>query len=320
MREKIYGLLLDHMHEFVSGEALSRELGISRTAILKHVQAIKSDGARIESVNNKGHKLQEMADRLKQEYIAPLIEDCPFTFIWHESVDSTNAAAKALALKGEKEFTCVTAEEQSGGRGRMGRVWSSPKYKGIYITLILRPDIAPEKTPGITVLLSLAACRVLRGIGLDAAVKWPNDVLIAGKKAVGILTESSVNMDGVEYAVSGMGINVNSEPDDFSAELKNTATSVLIEKGAAVPRTKLLADVLSEFAIFYRVFIKDGLKPLMGLYREYSALHGKEITLYTQTGEEKGFFAGFDEEAALLLKTEGGIKRYIAGEISLRRI
>jgi BirA family biotin operon repressor/biotin-[acetyl-CoA-carboxylase] ligase len=317
MREEVYAFLLGHMREFVSGEAISREFGISRAAVLKHVQAIRNDGAKIESVTNKGHMLEEYADRLKQEYIAPLIPDCPFVFNWHDSLDSTNAHAKALAVAGEGEFLCVTAEEQTGGRGRMGRVWVSPKYKNIYFTIILRPDIPPEKAPGITVLLSVAVCNALRDIGLPAAIKWPNDVLVGGKKICGILTESAVNMDCVEYAVSGVGINVNADEADF-AEIRDIATSVKIEKGVSYPRTKLLSDVLSLFYGFYRVFVKEGLKPLMPRYSEYSALHGKRLTLVKPGGEEKGLFAGFDDDAALLLETDAGIKRFVAGEISLK--
>jgi len=318
LRQEIYGFLASRSMEFVSGEALSREFGITRAAIQKHIQAFRSDGAVVTSVNNKGHRLEEYADRLKAEYVMPLMKGSPFHIAWRESAASTNTTAKALALMGSPEFTCVTAEEQTAGKGRMGRAWASPKHKGLYASFILRPNIEAQKASGVTVLTALAVVRALRGVQLDAKIKWPNDVLLSGRKICGILTESSSSMDGIDYIVCGFGLNVNQDAEELPEEIRNIATSVRLEKGAPSPRTKLLAMVLEEIYGLYGEFLKSGLKNLMEEYTGYSALHGRELTLLTPAGEEHGTFAGFDEEAALLVERDGQIKRYISGEISLK--
>ncbi len=321
MREKTYEMLVKNMNAFVSGGNISRLLDISRAAVLKHIKIFKDDGAIITSVNNKGHMLKNYADRLKEEYIKPLLDKgVKYNYVWKESVDSTNNLAKALAVAGSPHFTCVACEEQTFGRGRMGRTWVSPKYKGIYFSLILRPEIEAKDAPGITVAAAVAVCRVLKNMGLSAQIKWPNDVLVNGRKICGILTESSFNMDGMEYVVCGAGINANILKSGLGVELNDTATSVCIETGVEVQRTKLLADVLSAFAYYYGIFIREGVRALTCIYTEYSALHGKTITLITPKGEETGQFAGFDENAALLMKKDGKILRYIAGEISLRGV
>ncbi len=318
MREKTYALLVQNMEGFVSGEAISARLGVSRAAVLKHIHLFRNDGAEIVSVNNKGHMLKNYADRLKAEYVTPLLGGLPVEIHWRESVISTNNEAKAMAVGGAPHFTCVTAEEQTGGKGRMGRVWASPKYKGVYCTLLLRPQVSAEQAMGITVLAALAVCGTLRDMGLNAAIKWPNDILVKGKKICGILTEISANMDGVEYVVCGIGVNANLDADDLTEELSRIATSVLIETGRKAPRTKLLADVLQAFANYYENFIQSGLKDLMAAYTSFSALHGRTITLITHNTQETGLFMGFDEQAALLVEVDGQIKRYIAGEISLK--
>lgn len=318
MREKTYAMLAQNMDRYISGETISRALGITRAAVLKHIHLFQSDGAVINSVNNRGHKLLSYADRLKSEYILPFIKDCPVNIIWYENIGSTNKEAKTLAIAGLPEIACVTAEEQIAGRGRMGRAWVSPKHKGIYASLLLRPLVSAEGAPGITVLIALAVCRTLRSEGLAAKIKWPNDVLIKGKKICGILTEISTNLDGVEYIICGFGLNANLEKKDIPNELKDIATSVYLEKGDFICRTKLLAEVLNAFWEYYQSFLKSGLKELINVYNEFSALHGKTITLISAGHEETGHFIGFDEQAALLMDVNGQIKKYIAGEISLR--
>lgn len=318
MREKTYAVLTQNMDSYISGEAISRTLGITRAAVLKHIHLFKNDGAVINSVNNKGHRLLSYADRLKSEYILPFIKDCPVNIIWRESTASTNKEAKALAISGMPEIACVTAEEQTAGRGRLGRLWASPKFKGIYASLLLRPAINAEDALGITVLAALAVCTALRSEGLNAKIKWPNDVLVEGKKICGILTEISANIDGVEYIVCGIGINANLANEDIPRELKDIATSVYLEKGGFICRTQLLAEVLNAFWEYYQGFLKSGLKEMMDAYTEFSALHGKKLTLISAGHEETGQFIGFDGQAALLMDVNGQIKKYIAGEISLR--
>lgn len=318
MREKTYALLAQNPGRFVSGEAISTALGISRAAVLKHIHLFQKDGAEIVSVNNKGHMLKNYADRLKPEYITPLSDMLPVEIIWRESVGSTNNEAKTLAVNGAPHFTCVTAEEQTGGKGRMGRVWVSPIHKGVYFSLLLRPPVSAEQAMGITVLAALAVCSTLRKTGLNAAIKWPNDILVHGRKICGILTEISANMDGVEYVVCGIGINANLDKDDLTEALSKIATSVLIETGQVTQRTKLLADVLKAFSYYYETFMQSGLKDLIGEYTAFSALHGKTVTLISPGTQETGLFRGFDEQAALLVEADGQIKRYIAGEISLK--
>jgi BirA family biotin operon repressor/biotin-[acetyl-CoA-carboxylase] ligase len=318
MREKTYALLAQNFGTFVSGEAISQRLGISRAAVQKHIHLFQKDGAGIVSVNNKGHMLASYADRLKPEYILPLTGGQPYQIVWRESAGSTNNEAKALAVNGAPQFTCVTAEEQTGGKGRMGRLWVSPPHKGIYVSMVLRPGISAQDALGITVPAALAVCQSLTGLGMDARIKWPNDILVGGKKICGILTEISANMDGVEYIVCGIGVNVNLTADDVPEELIPVATSVLIEKGAEAPRTKLLADVLTVFSGYYEKFMQSGVQALIQEYTQLSVLHGRQLTLITPNGQETGVFAGFDEHAALLMQTDSGVKRYIAGEISLK--
>ena len=227
--------------------------------------------------------------------------------LYFNSVDSTNEVAK----RSELEEAVFIAREQTAGKGSKGRSWQSNKDEGLYLSFLLRPKIEPEKVQGLTLAAAVAVCRAIEKNTLEKAkIKWPNDVLVDGKKAAGILTESILGSSGIERVVCGIGININQKFDD---ELVNKAKSVDIVNG----KEKLLDDITKEFFEAYDVFLEDGLAPFMKEFKKRNALEGK---LHIVSGREtsEGIFKDFDETGAVLIETEDGIKRFIAGEISIR--
>ena len=246
-KDEILKYLQKH-NDYVSGEELSEQLMVSRTAVWKHVNTLRSAGYAIESVTNRGYRLISSPDQITPELILSGLETKTLgkTVFSFDSIDSTNAQAKRQALSGAPNGSLFIAERQTGGKGRLGRAWESPSGTGLWFSVLLRPDSLPVQVTGITLLAGLAVCRAIRKqTKAPAKIKWPNDIVIGSKKVCGILTEMAAEIDRIEYVVVGIGINVNME--NFPDELSVKATSLRMECGWPVARAGLLQEILKQF-------------------------------------------------------------------------
>lgn len=315
--------------EYTSGQVLCEKLGVSRQAIWKNILQLKEAGYQIESQPKKGYRLLESADRLVGADIeSRLAPDCLCLRVeCLETVDSTNTRAKQLAELGEPEGTLVVAEEQTAGKGRRGRGWASEPGIGIWMSLILRPQLKPQQAASVTLVAAMAVAKGIRECcGLETGIKWPNDVVINGKKVCGILTETSSEPDYIHYAVPGIGINANTP--EFPEELRDRATSIYLETGKKTDRNALIAAVMNAFSDYYRRYLETA--DLSLLKDEYDAMlvnmNREVLILYGMVEDadpeksEKGVAKGIAPSGALLVETEAGLKEVLSGEVSVRGV
>ena len=323
MKNKVLEELKAGKGQPVSGEEMSKRLGISRTAVWKHIGKLRNEGYSIESQTNSGYKLTGSPDVMSLSELEPLLktEFIGKNIIYLDSIDSTNIYAKKKAEDPFREGTVVIADEQTVGRGRLGRNWVSTKGKGIWMTIMLKPDIQPSDAPKLSIVAALAVANALRSCcRVNARIKWPNDIVTGGKKLSGILTEMSAEADEIKYVIIGIGINVNMEADDFGQEVSNIATSIRIEKGIPVLRKTLAASVLLEFEKIYKVFEKDAcIKDFLDDYKGRSAVLGKEIRLINKKEEITGRAVDISEEGHLVIElADGSLREIMSGEVSIR--
>lgn len=237
-----------------------------------------------------------------------------------ETVVSTQEEAKRLAESGAPEGTAVIAEEQTGGRGRMGRKWHSPRGKGIWMSVVLRPKLPLLLTPQLTLLAGVAVCTAIRRVtGVEAGIKWPNDLLAGGRKICGILLESSLREGGLHYCIAGIGIAVNLTEEDYPDYLRGVGTSLLIQRGGIpVDRSELAGAVLTELEYQYNLYMEQGFKPIRELWESMSVTLGRQIALNTPQGRSEGTAVGLDDNGGLLLKDDSGhITNVCSGEIEI---
>lgn len=321
MRTKILQYLRASQEEYLSGEELCKQLAVSRTAIWKHMKILKQEGYEIEAHPRKGYRLHGVPDRLlpaeiygrlKTHIIGKEIRYIPQT-------DSTNNEGKKIAGEGCREGTIILAEEQLGGRGRLARGWFSPAGKGIWLSVVLRPPFSPYDAPKCTLLAAVAVNQAIyRVTGVECKIKWPNDILYQGKKLVGILTEMSAEVDAINYVVIGMGINVNIEPEEFPEELREIATSLSQAAKKPVSRLELLAAVLEELETLYNEVKEKGFPGILAKWRTLSGTLGSPVRVLGSTRQFDGIAVDIDEDGALLVKTDEGTERVLAGDVSIR--
>ena len=321
MKEEIIKLLKES-DTYVSGEEISKVLGITRASVWKHIKVLKEDGYEIVGVSNKGYKLVNSPDLilksdinkyLTTRYIGQNIE-------YFKSLSSTNDKAKLLGNNIDiKDGTTIIAEEQSGGKGRLGRHWSSPKG-GLWTSIILRPNIEPTNAHKITQIASAALIKTLKSYGIDVKIKWPNDIYLNNKKICGILTEMKCDMDRINYIIVGVGINVNINSNDIPEELKDTATSLKIETTISYDRNKLLALFLNNFEYLYIDFIEKNIySEVAEISKTHSLIINKQAFLVTSRGKEKINCIGLDDNGELIVLDENGNKKNIlSGEITFK--
>ena len=322
-RSAILEMLRSRTGQFVSGEELGRQLNISRTAVSKQIQKLRQSGYDIESTVSQGHRLRQLPDLLRPEEVCPRLTTriLGSEIHYYSEIGSTNDEAKKCAVAGCPEGTLVITETQQGGRGRLSRGWFSPIAKGIWLSVVLRPPFPPQEAPKCTLMAAVALNRAIREVaGIPCGIKWPNDILCNGRKLVGILTEMSAEMDAINHIVIGTGINVNIAADEIPPELKEIATSILVEKGAPVSRLDLLIRVLECLEELYLAVKESGFEAVLTAWRRESITLGRMVNVIAPDKSYQGKAVDIDGDGALMVETEQGMERVLAGDVSIRPV
>jgi len=311
MKNKLLSLL---GNSFVSGERLAKDLGVTRTAVWKQISSLKKSGYEIESTKNKGYRLISRPDiPFSQEVTADLSTKIVGKDIhYFKEISSTNYFAKQLASKGAREGTIVVADVQTEGRGRKDRTWSSPSG-GLWFSVILYPNIPPERGMLVTMTTSVAVTQAIEEItNLKPVIKWPNDLLINGKKVCGILTELDAEMDKINHTVIGIGINVNNEID---RELRDIAISLKQTVGHEVPRVKLLRSIIKYLDENYSKLKSENFDFIKNLWLSRANIIGKKIQVQNEETLITGIVSDVDESGCLILDSDKGKVRIVTGDV-----
>ncbi|MFE8702211.1 biotin--[acetyl-CoA-carboxylase] ligase [Cytobacillus sp. FJAT-54145] len=309
LRKKLLDAFTNHDDDYLSGQYLADLIGCSRTAVWKHVEELRKEGFELEAVRRKGYRIVKTPENvtaddirlgLKTKFIGQSIH-------YKESVDSTQKIAHRLAYDDAPEGTVVIAEEQLLGRGRMDRAWHSPKYSGIWMSIILRPNLPIPKAPQLTLLTAVAVVQAIEEItSLSPQIKWPNDILMNGKKVTGILTELQAEADRIISIIIGIGINVNQKREEYPDELKDIATSLSIESGEQINRSVLIRGIFNRLEHLYEIYLENGFYPIKLLWESYAISIGKTITARTLNHTIRGKALGITEDGVLQIEDEEG--------------
>mgnify|MGYP003366900625 FL=1 len=322
MRNEILDYFRKADGNFVSGQQISKDLHVSRTAIWKHINVLKERGYIFESSTRKGYRLIYAPNLLTPLEIDSALHTETFGrhVVYLESTQSTNEEAKKIAREGAEEGTIVVAEEQITGHGRLARGFYSPFAKGIWFSLILRPKFFPMEASKCTLLAAVGVCRGIRRMGLaDAGIKWPNDILVHGKKLVGILTLMSASMEKIDYIIMGIGINTGIKKNEFPEDFREGATSFFNE-GINVSRKDLLAAILGELEKEYSIAQNEGFDKVLDDWRALSVTLGQEVRVIFGDDSYTGKAVDIDRDGCLLVNTGSEVKRVIAGDVSIRPV
>jgi BirA family biotin operon repressor/biotin-[acetyl-CoA-carboxylase] ligase len=312
-------LLAENATIVVSGARVAREIGVSRSAVWTWVERLRELGVRVKGHPRTGYFLEKVPDILTPDMLRQRLKGSLFGKRIHHffKVDSTNRVALELAHAGEPEGAVVLAEEQTAGRGRAGRTWHSERAVGIYVTLVLRPKLAPVQTPLLTMMAGLSAYTAIQThSGLVVDLKWPNDLLIRGKKVGGILTEMHAEPGQVRFVIVGIGLNVNQEK--FPSELGSAATSLRIESGRPQSRLELLVRLLREFENDYNRFLTEGSAAVIERFTKVSSYaQGKRVRVSNGKEAFTGVTAGIGPEGLLQVQRDSGqVTTVIAGDVA----
>lgn len=321
MKEKIRAILKER-GGFVSGQELSELLGVSRTAIWKAIRQLEEAGYEIEAVRNRGYRLVSEPDLLTKEAIAAGLstEWAGRKILSFDEIDSTNNEGKRQAEAGAAHGMLIVSEVQTAGRGRMGRPWSSPAGSGIWMTLLLRPDLKPVQASGLTLVMAVAIREAIVTLtGAACEIKWPNDIVSGGKKVCGILTEMSAEPDRINHIVIGVGINVTD--DSFPEEIRERAISILQVCGQKIRRAELIAEILKRFECYYDRYLQNGdMSALLDDYNKALINRGRKVRILDPAGEYEAVAAGINASGALIVEKDGLRKEIISGEVSVRGV
>lgn len=320
MKEKILAFLRNR-DGFVSGQTICEELGVSRTAIWKYINALRQEGYEIESVTRKGYRLLQSPDVItREELMGYMPGDLLGGWIRYlDTVDSTNEEAKRAAAQGAPTESLFVADRQIAGKGRRGRTWISPGGEDVFFSILLRPNISPDAASMLTLIAALAAAKVSeRTSGERCFIKWPNDIVLHNRKICGVLTEMSVEMDAIDCVVIGVGFNLNRM--QFDPEISDMATSIRKETGKRVVRAAFLADFMKEFMNRYRIFLEEkSLAPFVDEYNTSLINTGREVKLVGKESESIRTACGINEKGELILMDEKGNRETVlSGEVSVR--
>ncbi len=308
-QNELLGLFIKNEGQYVSGALASLELGVSRTAIWKSIRKLEAAGYEFEASTKLGYRLLFQPDKLDEKTILSLLKTESFgiPLNYRDEIDSTQNAVRELAEEGAAEGVVVIADMQQAGRGRMGRSWLAPRGKGIWMSLLLRPLVPIHCAPQLTLLAAVALCRSLRReTGLDIGIKWPNDLLINGKKISGILLESAAEDERLKYIIAGIGISVNMSQSDYPEELLEKATSLRIASGKSFNRAQLLTAFLLEWETLYKLYLETGFQSIAALWESLSVSLGRRMELTTPQGKLTGVPIGLDGSGAIIVKRDDG--------------
>lgn len=322
MKEEILRLLRS-ADGYISGQELCNWFGVSRTAVWKAINQLKEAGYEIEAQQNKGYRLMAAPDLMTEAEIKSLMhtEWVAKEVLYFDTIDSTNTKAQELAEKGYQSGTLVVADKQESGKGRRGRSWVSPSGTGIFMTLMIKPDINPNNASMLTLVAALAVAKAITSVtGEKALIKWPNDIVINGKKVCGILTEMNAQFDYINHIVVGIGINVHNE--SFPEEISQMASSLMIEAGGKrFHRAQIIAETMSYFEQYYDTFLKT--QDLSALVREYDELlvnRNKSVRVLDPKEPFDGKAMGITPKGELIVDTWESRKLVSSGEVSVRGI
>ena len=322
MKEEILRLLRS-ADGYISGQELCNRFGVSRTAVWKAINQLKEAGYEIEAQQNKGYRLKAAPDLMTEAEIKSLMHTdwVAKEVLYFDTIDSTNTKAQELAEKGYPSGTLVVADKQESGKGRRGRSWVSPSGTGIFMTLMIKPDINPNNASMLTLVAALAVAKAITSVtGEKAMIKWPNDIVVNGKKVCGILTEMNAQFDYINHIVVGIGINVHNE--SFPEEISQMASSLMIEAGGKMfHRAQIIAETMSYFEQYYDTFLKT--QDLSALVREYDELlvnMNKAVRVLDPKEPFDGKAMGITPKGELIVDTWESRKLVSSGEVSVRGI
>ena len=322
MKEEILRLLRS-TDGYISGQELCNRFGVSRTAVWKAINQLKEAGYEIEAQQNKGYRLMAAPDLMTEAEIKSLMltDWVAKEVLYFDTIDSTNTKAQELAEKGYPSGTLVVADKQESGKGRRGRSWVSPSGTGIFMTLMIKPDINPNNASMLTLVAALAVAKAITSVtGEEALIKWPNDIVVNGKKVCGILTEMNAQFDYINHIVVGIGINVHNE--SFPEEISQMASSLMIEAGGKrFHRAQIIAETMSYFEQYYDTFLKT--QDLSALVREYDELlvnRNKSVRVLDPKEPFDGKAMGITSKGELIVDTWESRKLVSSGEVSVRGI
>jgi len=310
--------------EAVSGAQLSQELGVSRAAVWAHIEDLRKLGYEVEASPHQGYRLVSTPDCLHADDLIALLGKTRAIgrdIRVFEETTSTNDVIEKFARDGVKEGVVVFAESQTKGRGRLGRKWMSPARKGLWFSVLLRPDLRPQATTQVTVASATALRRAIElQTGLKPEIKWPNDILLGGKKVAGILTELNAELDRVKYVILGMGVDVNLNPSEFPEDLRDQATSLKAELGRAVPRAELAVAILRELDADYARLSLGGFSTVADEWESHCSTIGRDVAIMIGEREVRGRAEALGEEGALLVRTEHGhLEPIVGGDVTIRK-
>jgi len=321
--DKILKLLKERPSAFLSGQEISRRLNVSRTAVWKRVKRLRSIGYEIKASTRSGYRLVRSPDLLTASEVKPILSTKWMGRVIHHfhTVDSTNSTAYQLALSGAREGEMVISESQQKGRGRLGRHWFSPPSLNLYLSVILRPKIPPQQASLITLMAAVATADAIEKFsGLLPSIKWPNDILLRGRKVAGLLNEIHSEMDRIHFVILGIGVNVNMDEKMFPKEIRSSATSLKDEMGQPISRKIFLSRLLEELERWYAIFLEEGDHAVLKAWRERAQIKGRSVKV-TSFGEAMtGIAVDVDSDGALILETKNGErKRVVAGDVEYKR-
>jgi len=318
-QEEILRLLREKAGQFVSGEEFSQSMGVSRTAVWKQIRHLRDLGYTIEAVTSRGYRLAGTPDALIPSVIQAGLETRLIgrEIVYHEATDSTNLRAHELGEAGAAEGTVVVADGQTAGKGRLGRSWTSPPGVNLYLSVLLRPPILPYHAPQLSFLSAVAVARAVEETtGLAPNVKWPNDVLLGGRKVAGLLNEMNAEMEGIHYVILGIGVNLNMRSEQFPSDLRYPATSLALEKGAPISRAAFARSLLRHLDRLYALYLDAGFSPILRAWESFFNLIGRQVEVDCQSRRLQGSVEGLDEDGALVVRLpDGQLEKILAGDV-----
>lgn len=322
MDEDILKILKENENNYISGQKISNALGVSRTAIWKRIKNLREMGYEIGASPRAGYRLISCPDILLPIEIKPYLETEGIARKIHyfQRIDSTNSMAYQLAMQGAKEGEIVIAESQEKGRGRLGRKWFSPPYLNLYISIILRPEIMPNQASIITLLSAVATAEAIKRYSdITPSIKWPNDILVKGRKVAGLLNEVNSEIDRIHFVILGIGINLNINKKEFPRDIREHATSLKIETGREISRKEFTGLLLREIEYWYKKFLKEGSQPIIDAWRRWADIKERVVKVSSFKETFIGKAIDIDSDGALMIEHNGMIKKVIAGDIEYVR-